>query len=191
MKKAILLLLTAATAATVLTGCSPNTPDLSMPTDDRARTQVHEVAPEPTTKATPSINLTFHKSALPGGFRRLYDRTGVYTTEYIHFSPFDKPETMPNYSLELKDDGTYSFHADVNGVQSEHYGNYYFKHGGLILFYDEPMDTPAHNVYVADSIYMEMLPQGKIMFYDECGTIVLSKPDGAIEQPINSSSPTE
>ena len=43
------------------------------------------------------------------------------------------------------------------------------------MYYDEPIDPSAHNVYVSDYLYGELLPHGKIMIYDNCNVIVLAK----------------
>lgn len=101
---------------------------------------------------------------------------GTYKTEYIHAhnEAADAAKTF-DYTLTLSDNNKYTFTANVNGVASSHYGNWYIKRGGaLVLFYDEPTETPEHNVYVADSMYAELLPDRKIMFYDSGCTVVLA-----------------
>ncbi|MCH5161185.1 MAG: hypothetical protein J1G04_04055 [Clostridiales bacterium] len=175
MKKFFILLLTAATAA-ALTACSSKTTNLSAEVDDRANTQQIQVEPEKAPDANYPVTFPRIKRPVPGVIRKAFDISGEYTTEYVHIFDHDDAKEKPFYTLELNDDNTFSLHAEVNGVNSDHYGNWYIKHGGsIILFYDEPIDTPAHNVFVSDSMYMEMLPHGKIMFYDNCATIVLSK----------------
>lgn len=120
----------------------------------------------------------------PGVRRRFeFDRTGIYTVEYIH-TPYgvDRDDTL-DYRLELSDDNTYAMEVTANGVTASHNGKWYNKRDTLMLFYDEPIEQPTHNTYVADSLYCEIIPHGKLLIYDNCYTIILSKvqPDAPTE----------
>ncbi len=188
MKKILLSAIAALIAPTLLTGCAPSSPDLSMPTDSteniRSEQNQPPIKPEET---APSFGFSRYKSALPGGFRLSRGPIGEYSTEYVHISQTENSGEKPNYSLNLKDDNTFTFQAEVNGVVSDHYGNWYLKYDdSIVLFYDEPVDTPPHNVFVGDCMFMELLPHGKIMFYDDCATIVLSKNTDISPQNANS-----
>ena len=117
------------------------------------------------------------------GVRRHFvpDQSGNYTVEYIH-TPYgmDKDETL-DYKLSLNNDNTFELTVVSDGVTAEHNGRWYERRNQIILFYDEEIDPPQHNVYVADSMYAELLPKGKIMIYDNCYTIVLSKQQNEYE----------
>ncbi len=187
MKKIGLVALTAAAAA-LLSGCSKSSSDVSMPKDSRENVQAAQDRSVAQAEIIdPTFGVSRRKSALSGGFRIIRGPIGEYTTEYVHISQSDLGGEKPNYSLNLKDDNTFTFHAEVNGVNSDHYGNWYLKYDdSIILFYDEPVETPPHNVFIGDCMFMELLPQGKIMFYDDCATIVLSKKADAAPQNVNS-----
>lgn len=102
--------------------------------------------------------------------------SGVYTVEYIHSPRDNKPDDTLDYKLELNADNTFTLTATANGVTADHYGHWYARRGGeLTMYYDEPIDPSAHNVYVSDCLYGELLPHGKIMIYDNCNVIVLAK----------------
>ncbi|MCH5165771.1 MAG: hypothetical protein J1G01_05160 [Clostridiales bacterium] len=111
------------------------------------------------------------------GVRRRFnqDHTGTYTVEYIH-APYgvERDETI-DYTLLLNEDNTFKLNVVTNGVAAEHYGHWYNRRNEIMMFYDEPTEQTAHNVYVADSMYGELLPQGKILIYDNCHTIILSR----------------
>lgn len=113
------------------------------------------------------------------GVRRFFENTleGVYTVEYIH-APYgvDRDETL-DYRIEINSDNTFSMTVVSEGVKADHTGRWYARRESITFFYDEQIDPPAHNVYVADSMYAEILPHGKLMIYDNCHTLVLSKTD--------------
>lgn len=116
------------------------------------------------------------RGALPGTYRHFIpDRSGNYTVEYIH-APYgiDKDTTL-DYDLTLNEDNTFKLTVVSEGVTADHSGRWYERSKTIMLFYDEDIDTPQHNVYVADSLYADILPQGKLMIYDNCHTIVLSR----------------
>ena len=104
---------------------------------------------------------------------------GSYSVEYIH-TPYgvDKDDTL-DYKLELSDDNTFTMHVVTNGVTADHSGHWYVRHDNMTLFYDEEIDPTAHNYFVSDSMYCEILPQNKLMIYDDCRVIVLSRNDSA------------
>ncbi|MDE6029344.1 MAG: hypothetical protein K2F90_03385 [Clostridiales bacterium] len=103
------------------------------------------------------------------------DRSGTYTVEYIH-TPYgiDKDETL-DYKLTLNDDNTFTLTVVSDGVTAEHSGRWYERRKEIMMFYDEEIEQPPHNVYVSDSMFGDLLPKGKIMIYDNCYTIVLSQ----------------
>lgn len=116
------------------------------------------------------------RSALSGVRRHFKpNRSGNYTVEYIH-APYgiDKDETL-DYKLTLNDDNTFSLTVVSDGVTAEHSGRWYERRKEIMLFYDEEIEQPPHNVYVSDSLFGDLLPKGKIMIYDNCYTIVLSQ----------------
>ena len=100
---------------------------------------------------------------------------GSYTLEYVH-TPFgiDKDETL-DYKLQLSDDNTFTMQVVTDGVSVDHTGHWYARRDEVMLYYDEQIDRPAHNEYVADSMYCDVLPQNKLMIYDNCRVIVLSR----------------
>ena len=116
------------------------------------------------------------KGALSGVRRHFRpNHSGNYTVEYIH-TPYgiDEDETL-DYKLTLNDDNTFELTVVSNGVTAEHSGRWYERRNEIMMFYDEQIDQPPHNVYVADSMFGDLLPKGKIMIYDNCCTIVLSR----------------
>lgn len=184
MKKTMKAITAIALSSLVLSGCNP-TPKApkeniapspappSQSTDtrrggDNEYTKRHE---------RDGIEHILGKLPISGVLRRFKpDLYGVYTVEYIH-SPRDteRDETL-DYRLELKDDNTFDLNVTSNGVQAEHYGHWYMHRGGnIMLYYDEPIDPTAHNVYVSDTLYGDMLDGGKIMIYENCNVIVLSR----------------
>lgn len=116
------------------------------------------------------------KQPRPGVRRRfLPSLGGSYTLEYVH-TPFgiDKDETL-DYKLQLSDDNTFTMQVVTDGVSVDHTGHWYARRDEVMLYYDEQIDQPAHNEYVADSMYCDVLPQNKLMIYDNCRVIVLSR----------------
>lgn len=117
-------------------------------------------------------------SKLPNsGVRRrfLQSPSGSYTVEYVH-TPHgvDKDETL-DYKLQLSDDNTFTMQVVSNGVTADHSGHWYARRDEIMLYYDEEIDPTAHNVYVSDSMYCDVLPQNKLMIYDNCRVIVLTR----------------
>ncbi len=119
----------------------------------------------------------FGKRSAMSGVRRCFerDRSGTYTIEYVH-APYDKDkDDTLDYRLTLNNDNTFEFTVVTDGVTAEHNGHWYERRGNIMMFYDEEIPDKQHNVYVSDTMYADLLPQGKIMIYDNCYTIVLSK----------------
>ncbi|MDE6200529.1 MAG: hypothetical protein K2M47_01430 [Clostridiales bacterium] len=194
MKKAITLTVTALLAASAMCGCGKSATTstavrLPQPRNTTQQTQQEnqDVADNNTDYKRIEITLDGNKtdgfvgkirsrSALSGVRRHFMpDRSGNYTVEYIH-TPYgiDKDETL-DYKLTLNDDNTFSMTVVSDGVTAEHSGRWYERRKEIMLFYDEEIDQPQHNVYVADSMFGDLLPKGKIMIYDNCYTIVLSQ----------------
>ncbi|MDE6293367.1 MAG: hypothetical protein K2L88_01945 [Clostridiales bacterium] len=188
MKKVVTLTVTALLATTALCGCGKTpTAQTAQPPEPlqlqtKQQTEVKQ-EPENNTEITLDGNKTdgFHGEAIKkgvlSGVRRHFrpDHSGSYTVEYIH-TPYgiDEDETL-DYRLTLNDDNTFSLTVVSNGVTAEHSGRWYERRKEIIMFYDEEIDPPQHNVYIADSMYGDILPKGKIMIYDNCCTIVLSR----------------
>lgn len=189
MKKAVTsIAVTAIIAATALCGCSKSASEQivepSEPQQAQTRQQTDDTQ-EPENKIEIIIDGNnkggFHgeivKRGAISGVRRHFrqNRSGSYTVEYIH-TPYgiDDDETL-DYNLTLNDDNTFSMTVVSNGVTAEHSGRWYERRKEIIMFYDEQIDPQKHNVYVADSMFGDLLPKGKIMIYDNCCTIVLSK----------------
>lgn len=100
---------------------------------------------------------------------------GSYTVEYVHTPHgIDKDETL-DYKLQLSDDNTFTMQVVTNGVTADHSGHWYARRDEIMLYYDEVTDPTAHNVYVSDSMYCDVLPQNKLMIYDNCRVIVLAR----------------
>ena len=190
MKKFVTIPVTAALlAATVMCGCSkPATNQTDQPPEPPLRLQTRQQvddAQEPENKIeitidgnkTDGFHGEFIKRGALSGVRKHFrpNHSGKYTVEYIH-TPYgiDNDETL-DYNLTLNDDNTFELTVVSNGVTAEHSGRWYERRKEIIMFYDEEIDTPQHNVYVSDSMFGDLLPQGKIMIYDNCCTIVLSR----------------
>lgn len=192
MKKALSVPLIALIAAASMCGCSKSptsaTVRLAEPSEPQ-QPQVQTQQDEPDASENNRIEITIDggkvrtRSALPGvrrHFRR--DRSGKYTVEYIH-TPYgiDKDETL-DYNLTLNDDNTFEMTVVSDGVTANHSGRWYERRNNIMLFYDEQIDQQQHNIYVADSLFCDILPKGKIMIYDNCYTIVLSQNNDTTEQ---------
>jgi len=183
MKKSVPILaaLCAVTAA-ALTGCGSPEPKS---VDNSARTSDTVVTEKPHSRRDiVEIEIGGFSDGvckLPiSGIRRRFnaepDFSGTYTVEYVHRPRDEQPDETLDYRLELKNDNTYGMTVTADGVTAEHYGHWYAHRGGdIIMYYDEPLDPTAHNVYVSDSMYGEILPHGKIMIYDNCNVIVLAR----------------
>lgn len=192
MKKAFSVPLIALLAATSMCGCSKSPTRAAVRISEPAEPQQPQVQTqqdEPNASENNRIEITIDggkvrtKSALSGvrrHFRR--DRSGKYTVEYIH-APYgiDKDETL-DYNLTLNSDNTFEMTVVSDGVTANHSGRWYERRNNIMLFYDEQMDQQQHNIYVADSLFCDLLPKGKIMIYDNCYTIVLSQNNETTEQ---------
>ncbi len=174
MKKAIVSILAVSAAATALVGCGAPKP--------QAASVQKPQEPAHTEQRTRSDDNVGVRGGRLGdlspifGVRRRLSIAGEYTVEYVHKQRDAATDDTLDYSLSLRDDHTYEMRVVAKGVKSDHYGNWYVHDGGgLTLFFDEPIESPAHNEYVTDCMYAELLPQGKIMIYDGGNTIVLSR----------------
>lgn len=119
------------------------------------------------------------------GVKRIFEQNhlGTYTVDYVRYPKQSDIDETLNYVLTLNENDLFDFMVTVNGITSTHYGHYYIHRGGsIVLFYDEKIEDSAHNVFICDSLYAELLPNGKIMFYDDCKTIVLSKEEKTPQQ---------
>ena len=119
------------------------------------------------------------KPAYPGVRRHILlgaPMSGNYNTEYVHFPVNSDRDESLDYKLELRDDNTFTFNVVTNNISAMHEGHWYSKQdGSLLLFYDEPTEDTAHNVYVSDLMFCDYLPDGKIMIFDNCNVIVLAR----------------
>ncbi|MBD5131412.1 MAG: hypothetical protein HDT28_02295 [Clostridiales bacterium] len=191
MKKLIAMLALSAVTATSLAACGKPTPkavDIESPAPSqttRSVQQAEESGDGNMTEIEIKIDGTdlhefFGKRMLRSpiyGVRRHFepDIFGTYTVEYVH-TPFgEEQDDTLSYELVLNSDNTFTLVATANGVTSDHYGHWYSSRRNITLFYDEPIDPTAHNVYVADALYAERLDQGKLLVYDNCKTIILSR----------------
>lgn len=105
----------------------------------------------------------------------MHSPVGSYSVEYVHTPPGMAEDDTLDYKLEISDDGSFTLNVVSEGVSADHSGRWYTRRDELMLFYDEKVDTPAHNVYIADSMYADILPGQKLMIYDNCRVIVLAK----------------
>ena len=195
MKKILTLLIVGVVTASILCGCSksapksrraapvePVQPRVEQPRDNESNGVTHDVRitidGETLDGFTGNIDI---RTPLSGVRRRFMpDRSGTYTVEYVH-APYgiERDETL-DYKLTLNNDNTFTLNVVSKGVATEHHGRWYTRSSEIMMFYDEPIDQPAHNVYVADSMYGELLPQGKILIYDNCHTVILSRPQATL-----------
>lgn len=199
MKKAVTIATVALLSAAALCGCSKSTTNSIKPksqSDDinQTKTKSSQTNNDTTEKSEKpeeiqKIEITINgktideyygnvrrRSAISGvGRHYKHRRDGTYTVEYIH-TPYgvDKDETL-DYRLTLKDDNTYELTVVSDGVTAVHNGHWYERNHEITMFYDEQMQEQPHNVYVGDRMFANVLPKGKIMIYDDCYTIVLSK----------------
>lgn len=181
MKKLPTLIAACALSATVLGGCAAHSPKY-VPARIPERSPTTERVPEepitdPKISGKSDIGESeFRTEKLPidGVIRRLAkSAVGVYTVEYIHTPNYiDKDETL-DYRLRLNDDHTFDMIVVSDGVQADHFGHWYKRHDEIMMFYDESTDPTAHNVYVADSMYGDMISSDRIMIYDNGYIIVL------------------
>lgn len=186
MKKPIYIIAACALSTAVLCGCGakateaqsyeqPTIPRMTRESESDRQFDRREIIIE----LDGNINrLTegFAKTPISGVRRRFYQsRAGIYTVEYVHTPQGTEKDDTLDYRLELRDDNTFDFSVTSNGVQAAHYGHWYTRRDEIIMFYDEPISPTAHNVYTCDSMYADILPHGKIMIYDNCNIIVLSR----------------
>lgn len=188
MKK-LLLPVAIALSAVALTACNDAPAQTVAPridnTDTNTRTQdIVDIPEDPDKPDKTEIRITIDgrggfdmlRPSMPGIRRHFdFDPSGNYSVEYIH-TPFgvERDETL-DFKIELRADNTFDMTVVSEGVQVEHNGRWYAHHGNITLFYDEQIEPPAHNVYVADSLYCELLPQGKLMVYENGHTVVLTR----------------
>lgn len=191
MKKIISATAAVLLSAAMLCGCNKNATQSTAKTTPQSDNNVvtRQTETDQNTDQTKKIEITIDgndvdgffgvirkKSAFPGA-RRRFDRGryGRYEVEYIH-TPYgiDKDSTL-DYRLTLNKDNTFELTVVSEGVTAEHSGRWYERRNEITMYYDEPIDPPAHNVYVADTLFGDLLPQGKIMIYDKCCTIVLAR----------------
>lgn len=197
MKKTITLATVCVLTAASLCGCADQparSSDLRRIADEYvARTEQSETQ-SPTDDYTRDINIKIdgytvdeffglkdRRSDISGVRRKfMSEYIGTYTVEYIHV-PYgvDRDDTL-DFNLTLNDDNTFTMKVVSEGVEAEHYGRWYARRHQITMYYDEPIDPTKHNVYVADSMYGELLPDGKIMVYENCHTIVLSRPQAVL-----------
>ncbi len=175
--------LTACNDATAADGITPQTNDVGATT----RTQdIADIPEDPDKHDKTEIRITVEgrggfdmlRPSVPGVTRHFdFDASGSYSVEYIH-TPYgiDRDETL-DFKIELRADNTFDMTVVSEGVTAEHNGRWYARCGSITLFYDEEIEPPAHNVYVADSMYCELLPQGKIMVFQNGHTVVLARDD--------------
>lgn len=194
MKKIFTVAIAATTAAVTMCGCgksvadnSKSTVQLPQSSQSQAQSQTDQTEKNDNDRKKIQIYVDgeeidgfygeIYKKAPISGVRRRFapDRSGKYTVEYVH-APYgkDKDETL-DYRLTLNDDNTFTLTVVAEGVTADHNGHWYERRGEIMMFYDEAIDDTAHNVYVSDSLYGSILPQNKIMIYDNCYTIVLAK----------------
>ncbi len=179
MKKTLSALTAIALSAIVLAGCNPapKAEEITPPPAPRPVDREQKIEIDFEGIRSEDIENILNKLPISGVRREFKcNPYGVYTVEYVH-SPRDgqKDETL-DYKLELRDDNTFDLFVTANGVQASHYGHWYMHRGGNItMYYDEPIDPTAHNIYVSDSLYGEMLCGGKIMIYENCNVVVLSR----------------
>ncbi len=200
MKKIIPVATAALLSATMLCGCNKGavsvTPKTTPQSDNSQVTRQTETDENPEQNKKIEITIDGNdvdgffgvirkKSSLPGARRHFTrGRYGHYEVEYIH-TPYgiDKDSSL-DYKLTLNKDNTFELTVVSDGVTAEHSGRWYERRNEIMMYYDEQIDPPAHNVYVADTLFGDLLPQGKIMIYDKCCTIVLARsPETQPETP--------
>lgn len=185
MNKIIKLITALALSSATLCGCSsgapsdinydiPSAPNGARATEEFRPSERHELIIE--IEGVPDAPDGFSKPPVSGVRRRFNEsREGVYTVEYVHYPQGAEKDDTLDYRLELRADNTFDFAVTTDGVSVTHYGHWYARRDEIMLFYDEPIEDTAHNVYICDSMYGDMISQGKIMIYDNCNIIVLSR----------------
>lgn len=199
MKKLVSIVLAVLTATPIFCACSTNSQPataLEQPaTIEQPNVATRETIPTPEPEKPPATERKNVEIILDGGFnflrtpiygtrRHFRNIAGEYSVEYVHV-PFgvDNDDTL-SYDIALNPDNTYSMTVISGGVTSNHQGRWYENYGGITFYFDERIDPPAHNEYIADNLFAELLPHSKLMIYDSGRTIVLSRRE-AIEQPNN------
>ncbi|MCM1367415.1 MAG: hypothetical protein NC184_01195 [Roseburia sp.] len=185
MKKIIISAAALALSGALLCGCSSGTANdasYDVPEAPREARAVEDFRPSSRREFTVEIEGAsearggFFRSPISGVRRRFAEaREGVYTVEYVHAPQGAEKDDTLDYRLELRDDNTFDLAVTADGVSVSHNGHWYARRHEIMLFYDEDVDPTAHNIYVCDSMYGDILPQGKIMIYDNCNIIVLSR----------------
>ena len=180
MKKLIVSTLVCIFAALSLCACATSrdpVPERVAETREPVRIEHPIVLPEPEPEPEPDEpDGDYYVPPIPGVRRHVHPTLfGSYAVEYVH-TPYhvQKDDTL-DVTLELRQDNTYDMSVTVSGVKSSHYGHWYEKNSGITLYFDEPIDPPAHNEYVSDCAYIEVLPHGKMRLYEGGSTIILSK----------------
>lgn len=192
MKKIITLTTVCALSSAMLCGCAKpahNVDYRALPEEPTTRTEQHETQ-TPSDGFSHDINIKIDGNTVDEffgadeykpiihGMRRMFRQpvVGTYTVEYIH-APYgiERDETL-DFNLTINDDNTFTLKIVSKGVESNHYGRWYTRGREIMMFYDDPIEQPEHNVYVADSMYGELLPGGKILVYENCHTVILSQP---------------
>lgn len=182
MKKTLALVAACALTAAAACGCASKTSAQEARPLPRSTPEITQKTPERTGVIEIDLGGIFdlapqqlESAALT---RRTFLRSpaGEYTVEYVHYPRGEERDDTLDYKLTLNDDNTYTLSVTTDGVNAEHSGRWYMhRDGNIVMYYDEPIDTPAHNVYVGDAMYAESLPQGKLMIYDKCNVIVLAR----------------
>ncbi len=178
MKKIVSLFTVILLSCALLCGCgapSPKNPDApstrSTDAENGRMTDERDIA-----DIYPAPDLA-GKLPIVGVLRRLSAAPyGTYNIEYVHYPRGGEQDPTLDYSLTINEDGTYDMTVVTDGITANHYGHWYqHRDGNITLFYDEPTEDTAHNVYVSDSMFIEVLRHGKLMIYDNCNVIVLSR----------------
>lgn len=184
MKKTLALVAACALAAAAACGCGSKAPTEARPLPRNATPEITQKAPDRSGVIEIDLGGIFDRAPQHEDAsltRRTFRRSpaGEYTVEYVHTPRGEERDETLDYKLTLNDDNTYTLSVTTNGVNAEHSGRWYMhRDGNIVMYYDEPIDTPAHNVYISDTMYAESLPQGKLMIYDRCNVIVLARQGG-------------
>lgn len=200
MKKLLTVVLASVLSAATLTSCGKSTARAVSDKQyvDNSATRSQSVETPDTLPAEPgandkrNINITIDgevdgifgaigKRAPISGVQRRFipSLEGDYAVEYVHTPYGEQNDDTLDYKFTLNDDNTYDMTVVSDGVTVTHTGHWYERGHSITFFYDEDVDPTAHNVYVCDVMYGDILKTGKIMIYDNCRTIVLSKSDRA------------
>lgn len=184
MKKQIFAAIACVLSASVACGCAADNATQALRNDRSVQpTQpiyvIERIADENAHNNANVYDDDYVKTAISGvRIHKTQSLVGKYYSEYIHSPIAYACESSVRYDLDLKEDNTFEMKVAANNVDYGFYGHWYSKNDQITLYYDSsdnPLarELPGHSSY--DCTYGEVYPQGKIMFYENGGIIVMAR----------------